>query len=68
MKEALHVEVDGGRILISRSSELHRIWASIQRVAPADVSVLVTGETGTGKEIIGRLIHKLSPRAAIERR
>src|SRR5213594_559755 len=65
-KEILHVEVDGGRALVSRSPELHRIWVVGQRAAPADVSVLITGETGTGKEIIGRLIHKLSPRAAKE--
>ena len=65
-KEILHVEVGEGRTLVSRSAELHRIWAVVQRAAPADVSVLITGETGTGKEIIGRLIHKLSPRAAKE--
>src|SRR5947209_17959699 len=65
-KEILHVEVGEGRTLVSRSPELHEIWAVVQRVAPADVSVLITGETGTGKEIIGRLIHKLSPRAARE--
>jgi two-component system response regulator HydG len=66
LPDILHVEVEGGRSLISRNPELRRIWATIQRVAPADVSVLITGETGTGKEIVGRLIHKLSPRAARE--
>src|SRR3989454_7197237 len=65
-REILHVELNGGRALVSRSPELHRIWAVVQRVAPADVSVLITGETGTGKEIVGRLIHQLSPRAAKE--
>src|SRR5437763_15171170 len=65
-RDSLYVQVDGGRTLISRSPQLHRIWGVIQRVAPTDVSVLITGETGTGKEIIGRLIHKLSPRAAKE--
>src|SRR5437870_6269028 len=65
-REPLNVEVDDGRTLIGRSSQLRRIWDVIQRVAPTDVSVLVTGETGTGKEVIGRLIHKLSIRAAKE--
>src|SRR5204862_6062011 len=65
-RQALRVEVDDGRTLIGRSSQLRRIWDVIQRVAPTDVSVLVTGETGTGKEVIGRLIHKLSIRAAKE--
>src|SRR5438034_10058353 len=65
-REALRVEVDDGRTLIGRSSQLRRIWDVIRRVAPTDVSVLATGETGTGKEIIGRLIHKLSGRTAKE--
>src|SRR6266516_551577 len=65
-RQSLRVEVDDGRTLIGRSSQLRRIWDVIRRVAPTDVSVLVTGETGTGKEIIGRLIHKLSGRAAKE--
>src|SRR2546429_8061945 len=65
-RQSLRVEVDDGRTLIGRSSQLRRIWDVIQRVAPTDVSVLVTGETGTGKEVIGRLIHKLSIRAAKE--
>src|SRR5438093_13638324 len=65
-RQSLRVEVDDGRTLIGRSSQLRRIWDVIRRVAPTDASVLVTGETGTGKEIIGRLIHKLSGRAAKE--
>jgi len=63
MKEPLHVDVDSSRMLISRSPQMHRLWAVIQRVATSDISVLVTGETGTGKEIIGRLVHKLSSRS-----
>src|SRR5437016_2865528 len=65
-RQSLRVEVDDGRTLIGRSSQLRRIWDVIRRVAPTDVSVLVTGETGTGKEIIGRLIHKRSGPAAKE--
>ena len=61
-RDSLHVQVDGGRTLISRSPQLHRIWGVIQRVAPTDVLVPVMGDS-TAKEIIGRLIHKLSVRA-----
>ncbi|MFZ5896332.1 MAG: sigma 54-interacting transcriptional regulator [Myxococcota bacterium] len=38
------------------------VLARLQQVAPSDATVLVTGETGTGKEIIARHIHELSPR------
>jgi sigma-54-specific transcriptional regulator len=41
------------------SKELLRL---IQRIAPSDATVLVTGETGTGKEIVARHLHELSPR------
>jgi len=43
----------------ARSRELLRL---IQRVAPSHATVLVTGETGTGKEIVARHLHELSPR------
>src|ERR1700719_3021369 len=41
---------------------LRAVLEQIQAVAPTDVTVLVTGETGTGKEVIARAIHELSPR------
>lgn len=46
------------------SSEAMRVVARLVRlVAPRDTAVLVTGETGTGKELIAEAVHKLSPRA-----
>src|SRR5438128_4763872 len=65
-RETVHVEVDSERRLISRSPSLQEVFRQIQQVATADVSVLITGETGTGKELVARLIHKLSHRAARE--
>jgi DNA-binding NtrC family response regulator len=61
--EFVQVEVDAGRILLGRSSVIRRLWEQIQRIAPADVSVLITGETGTGKELVARILHRLSQRA-----
>src|SRR5882724_3472244 len=65
-KEPMYLEVDPGRFLISRSANMQRAWKLIERTAPTDTTVLITGETGTGKELVARLIHKLSPRAAKE--
>jgi Nif-specific regulatory protein len=46
------------------SEGLHEVLALVRKVAPCNVSALVTGETGTGKELIARAIHRLSPRVS----
>ena len=48
--------------IIGSSPALKAALADVERVAPTDSTVLVLGETGTGKELIARAIHNLSPR------
>jgi DNA-binding NtrC family response regulator len=50
--------------LVGDSEPLARIRALIPRIAQAPGTVLITGETGTGKELVARAIHAASPRAA----
>ena len=48
--------------IVGESPALRRVLSQVETVAPTDSSVLVLGETGTGKEVIARAIHDLSPR------
>ena len=48
--------------IIGKSSGLKRVLKQVETVAPTDATVLILGETGTGKELIARAIHNLSPR------
>ena len=49
--------------MVGRTAVMRALFASLRRVAPQDTTVLVTGETGTGKELVARAVHDLSPRA-----
>ena len=48
--------------IVGNSLALESVLAEVQRVAPTDSTVLVLGETGTGKELVAHAIHNLSPR------
>jgi DNA-binding NtrC family response regulator len=50
--------------LIAESLAMRPVIEMISRIAPSDANVLVTGENGTGKSLIARAIHALSPRAS----
>jgi len=53
-----------GRTIVGDSAPMRRLLDAVARVGPKDITVLVRGETGTGKELIASLIHAESRRAA----
>jgi len=64
---ALREEIDKASMfeeIVGESSSLQTVLANIAKVAPTDSTVLITGETGTGKELIARAIHKRSKRSS----
>ncbi len=48
--------------IVGRSAAVKRVLAEVETVAPTDATVLILGETGTGKELIARAVHRLSAR------
>jgi formate hydrogenlyase transcriptional activator len=63
---ALREEIDKASMfeeIVGTSDVLQAVLSRVSKVAPTDSSVLVTGETGTGKELIARAIHRLSQRS-----
>ena len=61
----LHAQLDskfGLEGLVGESPAMLQVLETVQQVAPSRATVLITGETGTGKELIAHAIHNLSPR------
>ena len=50
--------------MVGRSPQMLELFTTIRQVAPTKASVLITGESGSGKELVARAIHDLSPRSA----
>lgn len=48
--------------IVAESPQMKEVLRLIQRVAPSDTSVLITGESGVGKELVAQALHRLSPR------
>ena len=61
LEEAIDTELGFGEI-IGRSSALKAVMEKVAKVAPSDATVLLLGETGTGKELVARAVHRLSKR------
>jgi DNA-binding NtrC family response regulator len=63
--ERLRGAAGSGRMsaIVGKTPAMQRLFRLIERVAPTRATALVTGETGTGKELVARAVHDLSPRA-----
>ena len=63
LEDEIRTEMNFAQV-IGKSASLRRVLKQVETVAPTDSTVLIYGETGTGKELIARAIHDLSPRRA----
>src|SRR5438034_3831572 len=50
--------------IIGNSAEMRKMYQIVEQAAPTGASVLITGDSGTGKELVAQTIHQLSPRAS----
>ena len=61
LKEELHTRLNFGEI-IGQSPAMGQVLQAVETVAPTNANVLIVGETGTGKELVARAVHRRSPR------
>jgi two-component system nitrogen regulation response regulator NtrX len=62
--ERLRETIDSRYEMVGRSFAIRALIDTVERVAPTPARVLISGENGTGKELVARAIHRLSPRQA----
>ncbi len=55
--------ISGGTSPVFQSPTMRDVVRTVERIAPSDVTVLITGESGSGKEVIADLVHAFSPRS-----
>ena len=58
------LRAEGKPLMIAESPAMHPVLQLISRVGPSDANVLITGEPGTGKEVVARTLHAISERAS----
>ncbi|MDE5813723.1 MAG: sigma-54 dependent transcriptional regulator, partial [Muribaculaceae bacterium] len=63
-KKKAKTNPSGPGMLWGDSSEMQRVRSLVERVAPTDANILITGENGTGKDLLAREIHRLSNRSS----
>ncbi len=63
--ERLRASVDERYAMVGQSPALRAVWDTIEKVGPTGARVLITGENGSGKELVARAIHDQSPRASL---
>ncbi len=63
LRQRVQAEVGASSRIIGQSPKIQALRETIQQVAQLDCNVLIQGETGTGKELVARTIHEMSPRA-----
>ena len=58
------LRTDGRPVMIAESAAMEPVLQLISRVGPSDANVLITGEPGTGKEVVAQTLHAVSPRSS----